>query len=89
MVGVVSHLFEVVVLTTHAQTFLRVCHASAFRFCVSEDNVLELIHTRIGEHEGGVVFNHHWSGGNDEVSVLLKETLVRFAYFVCSHHTEF
>ena len=56
---------------------------------MSEDNVLELIHTRIGEHEGGVVFYHHWSGGNDEVSVLLKETLVRFAYFVCSHHTEF
>ena len=84
-----SYLFEVVVLTAHAQAFLRVGHAAAFGFGVSEDDILELVHPGVGKHQCRVVLDYHRSGGDDEVSVLLKEALVGFAYFVCCHHIVF
>ena len=86
VVGVVAHLFEVVVLTAHTQTFLRVGHAAALGFDVAENDVLELIHTGIGEHQRGIVLDHHRGGGNDEVTVLFEEAFEGFAYFVCCHH---
>ena len=89
VVGVVSHLFEVVVLTAHAQAFLRVGHATAFGFGMSEDDVLELVHPGVGKHQCRVVLDYHRSRGDDEVSVLLKEALIGFAYFVCCHHIVF
>ena len=85
VVRVVAHLFEVVVLAAHAQAFLRVGLSAAFRFGVTENDILELVHAGIGEHERGVVFDHHRCGGHDEMSFRFKELLVGFAYFVGSH----
>ena len=89
VVGVVSHLFEVVVLTAHAQAFLRVGHAAALGFDVAENDVLELVHTGVGEHQRGIVLDHHRGGGNNQVIVLFKEAFEGFAYFVCCHHRLF
>jgi hypothetical protein len=35
-----------------------------FFWLVAKKDILELVHSCIGEHEGGVIFNDHWCGGN-------------------------
>jgi hypothetical protein len=51
-------------LTAHAQTLLRIRYASVFGHFVSQKEILELIHARIGEQERGIVL-HHDRGGRD------------------------
>ena len=59
VVGVVSYFFEVVVLARHAETLLRIRDALVFGGFVAKENVLELIHSGIGEHQRWVVLDHH------------------------------
>ena len=59
VIGVHPHLFEVVVLAAHAQAFLGVRHAGRLRRAVAEKDVFERVHARIGEHQGGVILEHH------------------------------
>ena len=75
MVSIVSYLLQVIVLSAYAQTFLRVRDSFVFRRVVAQNNIFKLVHTRIGKHQGRVVFNHHWSRRNDVVSFRLKEIL--------------
>ena len=86
VIGVVAYFLEVVVLTAHAQALLRVGATARFRVGRAENDVFPLVHTGVGEHQCGVVFNHHRSRGNDFVASLLEESLVGFAYFVRCHH---
>ena len=59
MVGVVSYVLKVVVLSRNAQTFLRVGHAKRFGLAYSEENILELVHSGICKHQGGVALYYH------------------------------
>jgi len=59
VVSVVPYLFEIVVLAADAQALLAVGHARAGDGAVAQYHVLELVHARVGEHQRGVVFNHH------------------------------
>ena len=86
VVGVVSHLLKVVVLAAHTQTFLRVGATAPFGLLVAQDYVFELVHARIGEHECGVVLNHHGSRRHYVVAFALIEFLERFADFFCCKH---
>ena len=61
MVGVMAHFLQVIVLAAHAEALLRVGGAAPLRFFVAQDNVLELVHTSVGKHEGWIVLNHHGS----------------------------
>ena len=85
MVGIVSHLLKVVVLAADAQTFLRIGLAAGFWGGVTEDDILELVHTGIGEHQCRVVLDDHRCRRYNEVSFRLEELLKRLAYFVCCH----
>ena len=87
VVRIVPHFFQVVVLTADAQALLRIGHPLPFGRMVSQDNILELVHARVGEHQRGVILNHHRSGGDDMVSLALKETLKRVSDFICCQHT--
>ena len=70
---------------TRARAFVASTTAR-FRVGRAENDVFPLVHTGVGEHQCGVVFNHHRSRGNDFVASLLEESLVGFAYFVRCHH---
>ncbi len=61
VISVVAHFLEVVVLSTHTQTFLRVGHPSTFRSPLTENNIFKLIHSRICKHKCRVVLDHHRS----------------------------
>ena len=70
----------------HAQALLRVGHALIFRCYRAQNDVLELIHAGVGEHQRGVVFDHHGSGGHDVVSLGTEKILEGFAYFFGGKH---
>ena len=61
VVCVVANFLQIVVFTRNAETFLRIGDT---RFCNrrnTEENILELVHTCVGEHQSWVTFHHHWS----------------------------
>ena len=67
VVGIVPHLFKVVVLTAYSQALLRVGNTlPRWRF-LTQNNVLELVHTGIGEHQGWVVLDYHRRRRHDMV----------------------
>ena len=67
VIGVVTYFLQVVVLSAHTQTFLRVGHTTALWLHVTQDDILELVHTCIGKHKGWVVLHYHRSRRHDEV----------------------
>ena len=73
VIGVSPYLFEVVVLTRYAQTFLSIYHACVFRFSIAEEKLFKLVHTRVRKHQGRVVFNNHRSRRDDSMPFALKE----------------
>ena len=86
MVGVMAHFLQVVVLTAHAEALLRVGGTAPLRFFITQDNVLELVHTGVSKHEGWIVLDYHRSRGHDVVAMLLKVTLEGLSDFFCSQH---
>ncbi len=86
VVGIHSNLFKVVVLAADTQTLLRVGHTLIFSGFVTEDNIFELVHAGIGEHQGRIVLDHHRSGGHDAMSFVAEEILEGFAYFFSCKH---
>ena len=65
---VASHFLQVVMLTADAQAFLRVGATTWVGFLGAENNVFPLVHTSVGEHEGGVVLDYNRSRRYDDVS---------------------
>ena len=61
VVGVMSDFFQVIVLAAHAEALLGVCHTFVFGRVVAQDDVFELVHAGIGEHQSRVVFDDHRS----------------------------
>ena len=86
VVGIVAYLFQVVVLTADTQTLLRVCTATWLWVFLSENDILPLVHTSVGEHQCGVVFHNHRGGGYDGMSLFGEVLLKGLADFLCSAH---
>ena len=81
MVGVMSHLFEVVVLAAHAEAFLRIRSTVVSGLCITQEYILELVHAGIGEHEGRIVLHYHRSRGDYGVPLggeIIQESLPDF-----------
>ena len=88
VVSIVSHLFQIVVLTADAQTLLRVAATTWIRVLGAKDDVFPLVHTCIRKHQRRVVLDNHRGRRNDDVSFRLKELLKRVADFICCHHDD-
>ena len=61
VVGVETYFLKVIVFAADTQAFLRICNSTVFRRYVSKDNVFKLIHSRVGKHQCGIVFDNHRS----------------------------
>ena len=59
MVGIMTHFFKIIVFTAHPDTFLRIDGPGIWPFSLPEENILELIHTRIGKQQCRVVLRYH------------------------------
>ena len=67
--GGVSDVVQVVVLAAGADAFLRGGGAGVRALFLAGEDVLELDHAGIGEHQGGVVARHQRAGFHDGVTV--------------------
>ena len=76
VIGVVSHLFQVVVFTAHAQALLRVGASARFGIALTENNIFPLVHTSVGKHQSGVVLNNHRCRRHNGMTFRLKEFFV-------------
>ena len=86
MIGVVPHFFQVVVFTAHPQTFLRIGHPEIFGGSLSQKNVFKLVHSGIGKHQAGIVFDHHRCGRYYLMPLGGKEVFERFTNLFCAKH---
>ena len=69
VIGVMSYLFQVVVLAADAEALLAVGPPARFRVACTQDDILPLVHTCVGEHQGGVVLHHHRCRRHDGMSL--------------------
>ena len=56
--GGVAHVFQVIVLAAGAHTALATSRPVIGAWLRTQESILELIHTSIGEQQGGVVTGH-------------------------------
>ena len=61
----------------------------AIGWVVAQNNVLELVHTCIGEHQCGVIFNDHRSRWDNLVSFRLEKAFERISNFFSCHHVAY
>lgn len=59
MAAVVTHGFQVIVLTAYAEALLCVCCTGELGRRVAKEDVLELVHSGVGEHKRRVILDDH------------------------------
>ena len=59
MIGIMSHLLQIIVLPGNTQTFLGIRHPGCLRTHIPQNYIFKLIHPGIGEHQRGVSLDHH------------------------------
>jgi hypothetical protein len=64
---------------------LAVGHAGSFWIFIAKNVILELVHSRIGKHEGWVVFDNDRRGGNIDVAFGLEKIDEQTSDFLCFH----
>jgi hypothetical protein len=81
----VADVFEVVVLATGAHALLRGDGASVIAVLKSQEQIFELVHSRIGKQQSGIVFRNERRAGNNPVSMALKVVDKCLANFTAFH----
>ncbi len=77
-----ADVFEVVVFAAGANAFLAGGGAVVVALLEAEENVLELVHSRIGEEQRGIVRRDERRAADRAVPALLEEAQKCFARFV-------
>ena len=72
MAGRRSYVFEVVVLAADAHALLAARRARVIALFLAEEDVLELVHSRVGEQQRRIVVRDERRAGHDTVSVPLE-----------------
>ena len=83
--SVVAHGFQVIVLAAHAEALLTVGRPGELGGGIAQEDVLELVHARVGEHQRGVVLDDHGGRRHHRVSLGGKEVQVFLSNFFCCH----
>ena len=81
VIGIVTNLFQVVVLTGNAEALLRIGHPSDLGGPVPKEKVLELVHPGIGKHQRWIVLNYHRCRRYDLVALFCKKVEKSIANF--------
>jgi len=86
VIRVFADLFEVVVLAAYAQTLLAVDRPATIRRRQTEEDILELVHPRIGEKQG-VITDRHYRRAGDKLVASVPEKVYKIASnLLCSRH---
>jgi len=73
------------VLAAHAEAFLGVCSPVVGGLGVAQEDVLELVHARVGEHQGRVILDHHRRGRHDGMALRCEEIEEFLSDFLGGH----
>src|SRR5437667_7677277 len=68
-----ADIFQVVVLAASAHALLAACRPRIIAFFEAEENVLELVHSRIRKQQGWISMRHQRRAAHDFVPLLLKK----------------
>ena len=79
-----SNIFQVVVFSASADAFLAGGGAFVVALLEAEEDVLELIHARIGEEQRGIVMRYERGAAHHAMAALFKEFQKCFADFAAS-----
>ncbi|EMR01578.1 hypothetical protein ADICEAN_03283 [Cesiribacter andamanensis AMV16] len=60
VVGINTHLFQVIVFSRYAQALLGVGNAGIIRLFIAQKVVFELVHARIGKQKGWIILIYNW-----------------------------
>ncbi len=82
MIGIVPDLFQIIVLATHANNFLRIGRAGVGPAALTQENVLELIHPGVGKEQRFIAMRDHRRAGDDLVSPRLEKIRGSFCEFL-------
>ena len=72
--GRIPDVFQVIVLATGTHTALRGCRSCVGTLVLTEKNILELNHARVGEEQGRVIPRNQRTGRHNRVAFGFKET---------------
>ncbi|OIQ76323.1 hypothetical protein GALL_420010 [mine drainage metagenome] len=81
----IADVFQVVVLAAGAYAFLAGGGAGVGPLVEAEEHVLELVHSRVGEQQGGVAGWHQGAGGHHGVSLGCEVVEESLSYLVAVH----
>src|ERR1700722_1757430 len=79
-----ADIFQVVVFAPGADAFLAGGSAFVIALLETEENVLELVHARVGEKQGGIVVRYERGAAHHAMAALFEEFQKCFADFVAS-----
>ena len=85
MAAGVADVLEVVVLAAGADAFLRAGGARVVALFQAQEDVLELVHARVGEQQRGVVGGHERRAADDAVASFGKKVEKALSDFVTCH----
>ena len=84
VISILAHLFEVVVFTADPQALLAVYHPGKFRRLAACENILELIHPRIGKKQSRVICRNYRRAWNKLVPLVGEKIDESASYVFCS-----
>ena len=88
MIRINPDFFEVVVLAACTDTFLAVGGASVTGFCQTEEDILELVHTRVGKQQCRIANRNNRRAMHGFMAALLKKLYKVAAYLIsCKHNS--
>ena len=85
MTSGITDVFQVVVLAAGADALLAADSAGIGALFLPQEAILELVHPRVGEQQGGVVAWDQGAGGYTGVALLFEEAEEGFTDF-CAFH---
>ena len=85
MVGIVAHFLQIIVLARNPEALLYVSHTGCCRCFHAQKDILKLVHSGIGEHQRGVVFDYNGSRGDNQVIFFLEIAYKCLPNILCSH----
>ena len=85
VIGIVSYLLQVVVLTRNAQTLLRIANSGSLDRSITQKHILELVHTCIGEHQRRIILYNHRCRRHYHVAFALEKFEKGLSNFVAFH----
>jgi hypothetical protein len=87
MISIHTHFLKVIVLTAYTKAFLSIRRPFVRGLFITQEIILELIHPRVGEHQGRVVFHHNRGRRDNFMSFGTEKVQESLTYICAGHHT--